>query len=152
MKTSKHPKLTNGQPAISCFHLSPGVLDVRTTRAAERVNQEVHKLRRGLPDGELLAEYAAIARRTLWHDDFAQGLKLLVCDKFLFRVTAELPEQLEEANGNEPLDFWDYGYVADVLRELIQEFGTPKGDRANLQRALAWVEREGSGLREYSGE
>jgi hypothetical protein len=152
MKTSKHPKLANGQPAISCFGLSSSLLDQRSTRAQGRLDKQIKEIPKGLPENEFIMECAAVMRSILWHDDFVHGLKFLVCDKLLYRVTADLPSQLEEANDNEPLDFWDYGYVADMLRELLRQLDTPKGDRQNLRRALAWVEERGSGLRNYSQE
>lgn len=152
MKTSKHPKLANGQPAISCFNLNWAELKRRNDVAHQRAAKEARELSKGQPEQALLEQYAQVARSILWHTDFADGLRLLVCDRELFEVAAGLPLDLEGANGEQPLDFWDYGYVADLLRELLATQGLPKGDRLCLKRALAWVEEKGSGLRDYALE
>jgi hypothetical protein len=152
MKTSKHPKLANGQPAISCFNLSWAELKRRNDLAHERANAQTKELPKDLPDLELIGRYAEIARAIMWHTDFPAGLKLLVCDTELFEVAARLQTDLQDANGGQGLDFWDYGYVADLLRELLSERHLPKGDRLCLKRALAWVEERGNGLRDYSQE
>jgi hypothetical protein len=143
MKTSKHPKLTNGQPAISCFTISQQEVVRRETAAHLRAER--------LAEQEETSPYE-VGRFQLWHVECRAGLKLLVCDEELFRLTAYLPADLLEMNGGQALDFFDYGYVADVLRELLTEQGLPKGDRQNLRRALAWVEERGSGLRDFSQE
>jgi hypothetical protein len=152
MKTSKHPKLANGQPAISCLNLNPQELHRRTTAAYDRAQQKLKSQSDNLHGEDLVAQAMQIARGILWLEDFATGLRFLVCDRRLFRVAADLPSQLEEANGGQALDFWDYGYVADELRELLTEQDLPKGDRQNLRRALAWVEEKGSAKRDFSQE
>jgi hypothetical protein len=149
MKTQKHPKLTNGQPAISCFNLDWVGLKRRNDLAHQRAEKQAKELPKALSEQELLEQYAQIARTTMWHTDFRDGLKLLVCDTDLFEVAARLQMDLEDANGGQSLDFWDCGYVADLLRELLAEQSLPKGDRLCLKRALAWVEERGSGLRDY---
>jgi hypothetical protein len=152
MKTSKHPKLVNGQPAISCFSLGWAELKRRNDLAHQRAEEQTRRLPKSLAEQELLEEYTRIACATMWHTDFRDGLKLLVCDTGLFEVAARLQLDLEDANGGAGLDFWDCGYVADLLRELLAEQSLPKGDRLCLKRALAWVEERGSGLRDYALE
>jgi hypothetical protein len=152
MKTSKHPKLTNGQPAISCLNLNATELYRRVNAAHDKADKLVAALPCELAGEDLVSEAIRISRHILWHADFADGLRLWVCDNQLFRLVADLPSQLQEANNEQRLDFYDYGYVADVLRELLTEYGLPKGDRLCLKRALAWVEERGSGLRDFSQE
>lgn len=152
MKTQKPPKLDNGQPAISCFLLNWAELKRRNDLAHERAAKELRKISVGLANNELYEHLAEIAHNTLWHTDYPAGLKMRVCDTELFEVAARLPLDLLDANGGEPLDFWDYGYVADLLREMLSEGQLPQGDRLCLKRALAWVEQRGSGLRDYSQE
>jgi hypothetical protein len=143
MKTQKHPKLSNGQPAISCFALSQAELLRRENAAHLRAEK--------LAVQEEVSAYE-IGRFQLWHVECPLGLRLVVCDQELFRVTAFLPADLLEMNGGQPLDFWDYAYVADVLREQLATGNDPVGDVRCLRRALAWVEEKGSGLRDYSLE
>jgi hypothetical protein len=152
MKTSKHPKLANGQPAISCINLSWAELKRRNDLAHQQAEEKTRVLVKEEPSQDAVTHYAAVACFAMWHTDFPAGLKMMVCDTELFEVAARLPMDLLDANGGEPLDFWDYGYVADVLRELLTERSLPKGDRLCLKRALAWVEERGSGLRDYSQE
>jgi hypothetical protein len=151
MKTSKHPKLANGQPAISCFAISQEELVRRLTVAHERA-QEVAAQQGATNDTDHLDELLAAGRNQLWHADFPIGLKLLVCDNELFRVTADLPSQLLAANSGQTLDFFDYGYVADVLREWLADGSLFQGEKQIMRRALAWVEERGSGLRDYDQE
>lgn len=141
METHKHPKLANGQPAICCFALSPADLARRVSAAHERACALLAQQPPASP-AEAAAERAHLSRYQLWHEDFTLGLKLLVCDTPLYRLTADLPGQLQAANGEQPLDFWDYAYLADVLRELLTSH-CHKGDRLHLRRALAWVEQQG---------
>jgi hypothetical protein len=143
MKTSKHPKLANGQPVISCFALSKVELVRREDAAHLRAEQ--------LAVQEETSPWE-IGRFQLWHTECPVGLKLVVCDEELFRLTAFLPTDLLEMNGGQPLDFWDYAYVADVLREWLVALDTPAGDMRNMRRALAWVEERGSGLRDFTQE
>ena len=143
MKTSKHPKLANGQPAISCFALSQPEM-LRREEAAHRRAERLAKQEQTHP--------YEIGRFQLWHVECPLGLRLVVCDNELFRLTAYLPADLLEMNGGQPLDFFDYGYVADVLRELLHEASLLRGDAQNLRRALAWVEERGSSLRDYANE
>lgn len=152
MKTSTYPRLANGQPAISCLNIKLEELTRRTNAAHDRAQQELKAQADKLQGQDLMQLALELARHTLWHEDFSAGLKFMVCDRRLFRVAADLPSQLEEANEGQPLDFWDYGYVADELRELLTVQDLPKGDRQNLRRALAWVEEKGSGLRDYALE
>lgn len=152
MSTSTHPTLANGQPAISCFALSWEQLKQRNDAAHSRATEELRKVSQGLADHELYDRLTEIAHRTLWHTDFPAGFKFLVCDVELFELVARLPLDLEEANGGKPLDFWDYAYLADLLREMLTRASATKGDRQNLKRALAWVEQQGSIFRDYSRE
>ncbi|MGI4736118.1 MAG: hypothetical protein ACRYG7_13155 [Janthinobacterium lividum] len=153
MKTSKHLKLANGQPAISCFTLEWAELKRRNDLAHERAAAKSEERASDMPDLEAIEHYKAIARRTMWHTDFLTGLKLLVCDTQLFELAACLPMDLKDANAGEPLDFWDFAYLADMLRELLtQGHCIGKGDRLCLKRALAWVEGHGSGLWDHSQE
>jgi hypothetical protein len=149
MKTSKHPKLANGQPVISCFTISLTEL-VRRSMAAHERAQEVAAQQGATSAADFVEELTAAGRNQLWHADFPTGLKLLVCDNELFRLTADLPSQLLEANGGQPLDFFDYGYVADVLREWVTDAALLPGEGQLMRRALAWVEKQGSGLLAYS--
>jgi hypothetical protein len=143
MKTQKHPKLANGQPAISCFALSQAELVRRETAAHLRAEQVAAE--------EEISPYE-IGRFILWHIECPVGLKLTVCDQELFRLTASLPTDLLDMNGGQPLDFWDYAYVADVLREWLTAFDHPAGDARCLRRALAWVEEAGAGQRNFELE
>jgi hypothetical protein len=152
MKANKHPKLTNGQPAISCFNLTWVELKRRNDLAHQRAEEKAKVLAKEEPSQDVIEHYAAVSRATMWHTDFPDGLKMLVCDTELFELTARLPMDLEDANAGEPLDFWDCGYLADLLRELLAEQYRPAGDRLCLKRALAWIEKRGSGLRDYSKE
>jgi hypothetical protein len=152
MKTSTYPRLANGQPAISCFALSEAELlrrlDSAHGRADRLAAQEV-------PTGDATALMQALiyaGRGQLWHANFPDGLRLLVCDNQLFRLTADLPGQLLAANDGRALDFFDYGYVADVLREWLLSPAVLPSEAHCLRRALAWAEERGSGLRDFSQE
>jgi len=152
MKADKHLTLANGQPAISCLGLSWAELKQRNDLAYERGVAEMRNLDKSLTDNELYDQYALVAQGILWHTEFPIGLRLCVCDMELFEVAARLPLDLVAANGGEPLDFFDYAYVADVLREWLCDTTLAAGDMQNLRRALAWAEHKGSGLRDYSRE
>ncbi len=143
METTTYPKLANGQPAISCFTISQAELVRRQTAAhlrAEAIGQQ-----------EDTAPYV-VGRTQLWHEECPRGLKLAVCDEQLYRLTAFLPFVLLEMNGGQALDFYDYGYVADVLREALLALDLLPGDAQNLRRGLAWAEEQGSMKRDYSLE
>lgn len=137
--------LDNGQPAISCFLLTQAEVVRRLNLAHERAEAQA-KAENAHSD-----EALHIAKFTLWHTDFPNGLLLLVCDSELFRLTADLPSELLRANGGQQLDLWDYSYVADLLRDWLTSRTLP-GDLQNLRRALAWAEQQGSTKRDYALE
>lgn len=134
------PLLDNGQPAISCFGLSIDEIVERQNFAYERAKAKAQA------EGADEEDAHAIASMTLWHADFPDGLFLYISDNDLFRVTADLPGELYVANGCRELDLYDYGYVADILRERLTSCVLTPGDAQNLRRALAWVEQAGAAL------
>lgn len=141
LPNSTSPLLDNGQPAISCFAISQAELVRRQTAAhlrAEAISQQEE------------TEPYVVGRTQLWHEECPQGLVLAVCDEQLFRLTAFLPFVLLEMNGGQPLDFYDYGYVADVLRDALQSPAFGAGDAQLLRRGLAWAEEQGGRKRDYS--
>jgi hypothetical protein len=139
-QASIHPLLASGQPAISCFSLPIDELVSRQNFAYERAKAQAQA--EGVDDEDA----QEIARMTLWHSEFPAGFFLYVSDNDLFRVAADLPNELFVANGCRELDFYDYGYVADVLRERLASVCLTQGDAQNLRRALAWVEQTGTAL------
>lgn len=138
MKANKFPKLAKGRPVVSCFALSKEELVARQDAAHARAEQLAQK--EGVNSYDL-------GRFLLWHVECPFGLKATICDEELFRLTAFLPETLQEMNGGQPLDFFDYGYVADVVREYLAESSCLPGDAQNLRRALAWAEQQGEEAR-----
>jgi hypothetical protein len=105
--------LPDSQPAISCFGLHIDELVQRQNFAYERAKAKAQA------EGVDEEDAHAIASMTLWHADFADGIFLYISDNDLFRVTADLPGELYVANGCRELDLYDYGYVADILRERL---------------------------------
>lgn len=139
-QASIHPLLANGQPAVSCFNLPIDELVQRQNLAYKRAKAQAQA--EGADEGDA----QSIASMTLWHGEFSTGIFLYISDNDLFRVAADLPGQLLRANGCRNLDFYDYGYVADVLRERLTSVYLTLGDAQNLRRALAWVEQAGAAL------
>lgn len=132
-----------GNPAISLTHIGLRLLLEREQAATRRAQALAAQ---EFEPGELKKDADWFGRGILWHDAFPQGLRLLVCDTPLYRLTALLSFDLPSMN-NGPLDYYDYGYVADVLRELLADCQTWQEELA-LSRALAWVVWEGEKLGE----
>jgi hypothetical protein len=135
-----HPLLANGQPAVSCFGMHIDEIVQRQNFAYERAKAKAQA------EGADEQDAQDIASMTLWHGFFPDGICLYISDNDLFRVTADLPGELFAANGCRELDFYDYGYVADILRERLASCVLTQGDAQNLRRALAWVEQAGAAL------
>lgn len=132
--------LANGQPTISCFGMHIDEIVQRQNFAYERAKAKAEA------EGVCEQDAKDIASMTLWHGEFSTGIFLYISDNDLFRVAADLPGELYVANGCRDLDFYDYGYVADVLRERLASCVLTAGDAQNLRRALAWVEQAGTTL------
>jgi hypothetical protein len=141
MKTKSILGKGRGNPTISCFSASREELARREAAAHARAKALA---RQQEPDPERQEAAASeIGQYLLWHVDFPATFRLLVCDAFLFRLTADLAHELPEANDGQPLDYWDYGYVADILREALVDSPSLQGT-LNLTRALRWVEAQGA--------
>jgi len=132
--------LSTPTPVVSCFTLPIDELVQRQNFAYERAKAQAQT------EGADAEDARAIASMTLWHSEFSNGLYMCIRDNELFRVAADLPGELLVANGMRELDFYDYGYVADVLRERLASSVVTAGDAQNLRRALAWVEQTGAAL------
>ncbi len=127
MKTPKFPKAlrkTCGHPCVSCFGIN------RAEIARRGPSQHAPALAFGL--------------LPLWDPDFDEQLLSEVSDWPLFRLTAELPRYLRKHNYGRELDLYDYGYVADLLRDALAVESKPRAVLC-YSRALAWVEQAGKG-------
>lgn len=79
----------------------------------------------------------------LWHPTFGQSFATRIGAVTLYQVGAWLAEAV--AGEPEPLDYWDFGLLADALRMAIADNKRSK-QRASWQRALSWVESQAAGL------
>ena len=134
-----YPLPDNGRPTLSCFALTLAE-SVRRIDAAHARAEAQAKAENAHPD-----DAHCLATLTLWHTEFPEGLRTLVRECELFRLTIDLPRDLVKANGDHPLDFWDYAYLCDLLRDALADNPTPPA-ALRLARALAWVEQAGTAL------
>jgi hypothetical protein len=139
-----YPSLAT-MPVVSCFTLPGYEFHRRTATAQEK--EDAQRLKYGHPN----ADYG---NEILWHPSFAAELIASVSTMPLPEIAQWLQDGgLEETNHDhqtgeiecKPLDFHDYCYVADLLREGLANNPTPLA-ALRLARALAWVEQEGAAL------
>lgn len=139
-------RLSLGRPDVSCAYLPALELRRRQQRATALADAKAAAERAsGAPGFACGTSY--LGRAILWHEEFPAGLRLHVCDADLFSLTAQLPAALEAMNDGQALDPADFGYLADVLRQLLADCRTAQ-EALNLSRALAWAEWEGDALAE----
>lgn len=133
------------EPVVSCAALSSAEYFQRTD-AAER-----QALALGAQHN--IAE-AGHGREIIWHRDFPAELIATVSRMPLHEITqwlrvgewGRVGEQQDADNDRAALlDFTDYGYLADVLREGLANNPTQLA-ALRLARALAWAEQEGAAL------
>lgn len=93
------------------------------------------------PDGCLCR--LQLGGASLWHPSFGLLLVTRLGNISLPQVAAWLAEAV--AGEPQPLDYWDFGLLADTLRMAIADNERSKR-RASWQRALDWVENQAAGL------
>ncbi|MGI4872062.1 MAG: hypothetical protein ACRYFX_12895 [Janthinobacterium lividum] len=145
MKTKHHLHRANAPGALSLLGLGLAVFQAQERAAIERAEAQAARAvgLETLRQEPGYADYEGL--HILWHPEFPSGLRLHCCDTPLYRLAIELPARLQAWNNGQPLDWTDYRYLADVLRELLADAKT-RQERLNLGRALVWVEDAGERL------
>lgn len=124
-------------PAISCFALPVAELHRRYDVA--EAQEEDKRKQYDRPDG-------LYGREIMWHPSFPAECVAMLSNMPLHEVGPWMQDcHADSHNEGKPLDFTDYCYLADVLREGLAGNPTPLA-ALRLARALAWVEQAGSAL------
>jgi len=125
-------------PPVSCLRLSLAEF----TRRVEAAKAQV----KATPPATLFSEEQqhtlAPGHNILWHPAFPRWFLAQLCPLPLYQVGAWLTDYLLTRPGR-PLDFLDFGYVADVLRAGLGHEPAPI-DVCKYRRALEWVEEVGA--------
>lgn len=124
--------LTTTVPVVSCLNL-PHAEYRRRTLAAQAL---VIKFDSDANETEWLAS------EVLWSDAFWGSFPEYIVHMPLYQIGAWFDEhRIHDYDDSRPFDFWDYCYIADVLREAIVD--NTIAQTFCLERALAWVEQTG---------
>ena len=124
-------------PAISCFALP--VMELHRRNDVAEQQEEDKRTQYSQPDGQY-------GREIMWHPSFPAECVAIFSNMPLHEVGPWLLDCHADChNDGEPLDFTDYCYLADVLREGLANNPTPLA-ALRLSRALAWVEQAGTKL------
>ncbi len=129
--------LANGRK-LSCLHL-PIAEYYRRTDLAEEL-EEQKRVQYDRPDGRY-------GREIMWHPSFPSEFVATLSNMPLYEVAAFLSSNpAKDFNAGRPLDFADYCYLADLLREGLASQPAPLA-ALRLERALALVKQAGAALR-----
>jgi hypothetical protein len=129
--------LQNTAPAISCFALPVAELHRRYDVAEAQVEAKCTKYNR--PNGQY-------GREIMWHPSFPDECVAMLSHMPLHEIGPWMLDcHADSHNDSHPLDFTDYCYLADVLREGLANNPTPLA-ALRLNRALAWIEQAGTAL------
>jgi hypothetical protein len=124
-------------PAISCFALPVAEYHRRLDAAEQQAEDKCTQY--GKPEGQY-------GREIMWHRFFPAECVAMLSDMPLYEVGPWLLDcHADSHNDGNALDFIDYCYLADVLREGLANNPTPLA-ALRLNRALAWVEQAGTVL------
>lgn len=129
--------LQTAAPAISCFALPVEELHRRYDVAEAQEEDKCTQYNQ--PDGQY-------GREIMWHPSFPAECVAMLSNMPLHEIGPWMQDcHADSHNEGKPLDFTDYCYLADVLREGLASNPTPLA-ALRLARALAWVEHEGTTL------
>jgi hypothetical protein len=129
---------TPTQPALSCADLTCDEFVSRIEPACELADELAEKNNR--PEG-------GYGREILWHPSFTEEFISCLTETSLPEIVSVLDGGgLWSAWGRYPeLDYTDYCYLADVLRDAMADAPTPQAT-LRLERAMSWVEKTAAKL------
>jgi hypothetical protein len=137
LPTAVAAELPTTQP-VSCLRLSLAEF----TRRVEAAKAKAQATPQAALSFEERQYVPTPGHNILWHPAFPRWFLAQLCPLPLYQVGAWLTNYLLN-KPDQPLDFFDFGYVADVLRAGIGH-EPPPIDACKYRRALEWVEEVGA--------